>query len=259
MKELTLKFRTIFHRYDYENCNLDILMELLDVVLEMAKIVDLDDSDNIKRLASFIKVLSSDFCKDIITSNMIDEIYVEQVIPIFVEFDNKYDTKKCEVEDLPEHRAISFVQKAKEAAKKVIKKVFHKNDNVENNNSVDDALIYYTADNYESPDNINIDQDKTLFGMLKRTGDKMVNLYNNIIQNKGDDNQILRELRDIQVSASVSSVHCNQQINLLSMALDKVSNFLIDALSRKDYKMIYDNERGLEESFEFMNKLHYPD
>ena len=265
MKELTLKFRRVYHSYDYDKCNIDILMELLDIVLEMMKIVNNDDSDNIKKLASFIKVLSSDFCRDVINANVIDDIYTEQILAIFVEFDNKYEEKKCEVEDLPEQRVMTFTEKIKNK----VKHIFHRDETPSNNSAKQNKVkrepfIYYTSESFEDDKDILLDEesdseynDKKLFSILKRTGDQTARLYNSIIKGQGDDDKILRELRDIQTSASVASIHYNKQISLLSMAVCKISDFLIEALSKKDYKIINDNERGLEESFEFMNKIHY--
>lgn len=247
MEKLVSRFKKIFHNYDYENYNIDVITELLDIILEMMKIVDVDDVDDMKRLSSFVKVLSSDFCRDVINPDVIDDIYTEQIIPIFIKLINKYPEKKCELRNLPEHIVAKFIEKTKATAKKVVnavKKSFRYNDNISEDFNDDEK--YFTED-----------QDETLFGMLKRTGDQLPEIYDNIIKKKGDDNDILRELRDIQVSASVSSVHYNPQINLLSMCMKKLSDFFIDSIINKDYKSIQENKEGLEESFRFMHNIHY--
>ncbi len=91
MKNLTKKFREIFQNYDYDSENISVLSQLLDIIITMMTVTDHDDVNNIQKLASFLKIFSSGFCLDIMDENMIDEIYENQILPIFIHFDEKYE------------------------------------------------------------------------------------------------------------------------------------------------------------------------
>ena len=93
MKKLTRKFKEGFRSYDYNEQDIDILLSMLDAILEMMGIVELQDSENLKKLSSFTSLLSSGYSKTIIEAATIEDIYINTILPVLDEFDKKYSQK----------------------------------------------------------------------------------------------------------------------------------------------------------------------
>ena len=92
MKKLTRRFKEYFNSYDYNEQNIDILLSILDTILEMMGIVEMSDHDDIKKLSSFTRLLSSGYSNTIMEAAMIEEIYETSILPILDRFDEKYSS-----------------------------------------------------------------------------------------------------------------------------------------------------------------------
>lgn len=257
MKKLTLKFRKIYSDYDYEDHNLDVLFKLMDIVLEMLKIANQEDVDNIKRLASFVKVLSSDFCLDVMNADIIDEIYANQILPIFVEFDNKYEDKKCTVENTPEDTVRKYKNKFIPAIKNIkdkfvtaIKRKVDQPKYKSSSYSDDEEFFKYENKNRRKNDK----QDEVLFNILKCTGERLAKIYENI--RKGSESD-LRELYEIKSSTEISEVHENESIKKISSAICVISNFLIGVINDNDLGLLCKREKDIKDSFIYINNLRF--
>ena len=93
MLKLTRKFKEGFKSYDYASQDIDILLSMLDIILEMMGIVEMSDHENIKKLSSFTRLLSSGYSHTIMDAVMIEEIYATTIIPVLDHFDEKYTAK----------------------------------------------------------------------------------------------------------------------------------------------------------------------
>ena len=94
MKKLLRKFREMYKSYDYNEQDIDILLDMFDVVLEMMNIVVMEDHGYMKKLAGFIQILSSGYSNTILDAITIEEIYTSNIIPILDELNKKYVEKK---------------------------------------------------------------------------------------------------------------------------------------------------------------------
>lgn len=95
MKELVQNFKKFVNEFNFDNQEktLETSMNLVDIILEMLTITDPVDASNVKILASFTKILSSDFCHNILDSDMVGSIYTSKVIPILDYFEDKYKSE----------------------------------------------------------------------------------------------------------------------------------------------------------------------
>ena len=94
MKKLLRKFREMYKSYDYNEQDIDILLDMFDVVLEMMNIVVMEDHGYMRKLAGFIQILSSGYSNTILDAITIEEIYNSNIIPILDELNKKYVEKK---------------------------------------------------------------------------------------------------------------------------------------------------------------------
>lgn len=93
VRKLTRKFKEGFKSYDYISQDIDVLLSLLDTILEMMTIVEMSDHDNILKLTSFTRLLSSRYSNTILDAAIIEDIYVTTILPVLDHFNDKYTTK----------------------------------------------------------------------------------------------------------------------------------------------------------------------
>lgn len=92
MKKLIRKFRETYKLYDYNEQDIDILLNLLDLVLEMIGYIDMEDCGYAQKLSSFISMLSSGYSNTLMDAIMIEEIYNTSINPILDLLEKKYTT-----------------------------------------------------------------------------------------------------------------------------------------------------------------------
>lgn len=262
MKHLTMKFREIFADYDYNSKDIHILTQLLDLVMSMMTVIDKDDMNYIQKLASFLKIFSSDFsvdildekvnCLDILNENIIDIIYENQILPIFVHFDQKYEyldeqedikntslyydtTSKELCGDVPEDidsnietqvltkdNIVKFVKnegKTSIAIQKIIEDI----------HPVIAAQVYET-NNRGDPDE-NIGDYSKLFYILKSTTDPLEAIYNSLLSGEFKErDKILDDIQSIENSAKLSLYHPYKEIKELSEMICGLCKILIEII-----------------------------
>ena len=257
MKHLTMKFREIFGNYDYASKDIHILTQLLDLVMSMMTIIDKDDVDYIQKLATFLKIFSSDFsidildekvnCIDMLNDDIIDIIYENQILPIFVHFDQKYEyldkpeetiddktvyydtTVKelvtdhniddCYEDELPPECNISrYVQnKANIAVDQIIQEIC----------PVITTRIHET-NNKGDP---NIGDCSKLFYVLKSTTECIRKIYDDILNRRyRDKNETLLELKTIKDSAELALNHPYKEIQKLSQIIYGLCKLITDII-----------------------------
>lgn len=228
MKKLIKEFRDTFQNYNFLEPNVDVLLHLLDTVLAMMEIVDFDDYPNIKRLSSFIKILSSDFCRDMMDTTMVDNIYETQVLPILVEFDHKY------------YEADSYdrvSEKMKEEAK------------------AKGEFMGITIENLPAPKYTRSKNNDTqsCFDVLKNTSKKLYDIFVGVINNslnKAED-KVLRELKQIDESAKISRCHSNESIKTVASAICTIAEFLLN----NNDDTVRKRKQDIKESFDFIEAI----
>lgn len=232
MKKLIKEFRDTFQNYNFLEPNVDVLLHLLDTVLAMMEIVEFDDYPNIKRLSSFIKILSSDFCRDMMDTTMIDNIYETQVLPILVEFDHKY------------YEADSYDRISEQMKEEAKDKGEYKG-----------KFTGITIEDLPAPKYTRSKNNDTqsCFDALKNTSKKLYDIFIGVVNNslnKSED-KVLRELKQIDESAKISRCHSNENIKTVASAICTISEFLLN----NNDDTVKKRKKDIKESFEFIEAI----
>lgn len=90
MEKIINKFRSIFDDYDYHNHNITKLVSAVELLMQMMSLVDNRDNDYIKKISSFLNLVSSDIDSEILDIGMVEYIYATKIIPILEYFECKY-------------------------------------------------------------------------------------------------------------------------------------------------------------------------
>jgi hypothetical protein len=93
VKKLIRKFKEVYKTYDYNEQDIDVLLDLFDIVLEMMNIVEMEDHGYMQKLSSFIQILSSGYSNKLMDAILIEEIYNTNIIPILDNVEKKYVQK----------------------------------------------------------------------------------------------------------------------------------------------------------------------
>ena len=256
MRKLTLKFREIVQRYDCTNREFNILTSLLDIILDMLVITDHEDTQvHIRKLSSFVKLLSSDFCQDIIDTDMIDTIYENQILPILLHFDHKYgefeseeldkevqkktmyyntDTKSlCNTEEVTE-----FEDKSEpKESNKVIPQEVNDEESEQDESDICKLLELAVTKFYDPLNTEGVvdsrghpDADtERLFIVLKTTGDNVIKIYESVIDKckSYDKEKALKELHEILTSVKITNTHPYPCVANLSASIYNLCKVLI--------------------------------
>lgn len=283
MKHLTMKFREIFGSYDYASKDIHILTQLLDLVMSMMTVIDKDDIHYIQKLATFLKIFSSDFsidildekvnCIDILNDDIIDIIYENQILPIFVHFDQKYeyldeqeetiddktyyyDTTVKELvtdnaidddyqeDELPPECNISrYVNKTNIAVEQIIQEIC----------PVITTRIHET-NNKGDP---NIGDYSKLFYVLKSTTECIRKIYDDILNRRcKDKNETIFELKTIKDSVELALNHPYKEIQKLSQIIYGLCKLITDIIV-SDSGPSPTNKSVIKLLFETIEAIHY--
>ena len=232
MKNLTLKFRNTFQNYDYNHPDIDILLILVETILDIMQLISQDDCEDMKKLSSFVKLISEEKDEnDIGFSDTIDYVYEYEIIPLLVKLDNKYETTEKEIDD-------TLFDKFNTDSKKVE----YKEDSLE-------FICDYEITNEQ------ILEQKLLFDIMKSTVNRASIIYGYIIDGKVGD-VILRELCEISVSSELTEMHSNPSIRKISSALHIMTDFFINVINTGQVIEVQKQEE-IYESIESMKSLEY--
>ena len=231
MKELTKKFRENFERFDYSEDAIDVLLVLMDTILEMLTMTDYGDSAVcIKKLSSFLNLVSAEFCKDILNLEMVKAIYNVQILPILNYFDRKYDKESS--------------KGAIRLAKQLLDDSEHRNplesflndEEIEyDQNEIDNVVSFYNyrygeGFNKLHPINLKSYNDKALFTALKCASEEMSRLYEYLSMDDYDKEKVLRKLEAIQFSSDITKYHRNPHIQALSQKIYKLCEIMLSII-----------------------------
>lgn len=269
VKKLIRKFKEMYKGYDYNEQDIDILLDLLDIVLEMMNIVEMEHHGYMQKLSSFIQILSSGYSNKLMDAILIEEIYNTNIIPILDELEKRYtkgfvaiSTKEI-VNGVP-HTAVS-------TDKNVLKLT---EDFVENKVEFDDykkSLLEemqrdktvlderYVVTNKDIEDLIPKDYDRgevsilidyiesykdtddpvsneTMFNMSKDIVSILQHIYDSFTCGKSREHkeEYIQDLVDIRNIMETISIHNNMSIQLLSDTIRSICYSLVHELNTND-------------------------
>lgn len=279
MKEITKKFRELFNQFDYENNQVNILLSMINLVIDMMNIVDNnEDRDRIIKLSSFLKILSTDFCKAVIDETMVQLIYRHEIEAVLNHFDDYYGASENSnilvtvsekmVEDAkinkdnPELRDYIDRNTKTDYNEFKVDTDLNKSDNIYIDNKIEanrnnkkiikpmihQQIIKNGADTND-PDNFN------LFQVLKNTSRQLRSTYMNIITRK-DYNIDKQELHNILSSCKLTMNHTQRSISVISCILVSVTMILIDT-NKEEVSWI--DKKILEAYFQLVENILFSD
>lgn len=218
MKELTKRFRDLFKEFDYESNQISILLSMINLIIDMMHIVDNDeDRDKIVKLSSFLKILSTDFCKDVLDETMVELIYQHEVVPVLEHFEDYYSEKS----------ASELVV----SSEKMIEDAKQRKDNPEIRDYIDKSTA-------RQANIVKIDDgdEYKLFKLLTNTSYKLKLLYEQQDMNKHRD-----ELLSILNSSKITMLHSNKLISTLSSLIWNISSSFLSGYIDHIDRLIIDS------------------
>ena len=260
MKKLLRKFREMYKSYDYNEQDIDILLDMFDVVLEMMNIVVMEDHGYMRKLSGFIQILSSGYSNTILDAITIEEIYNSNIIPILDELNKKYVEKKFiaintkEIVNGIPHVAVStdknvlklsedFVNGDVEfdTYKKTILEEMQRNNTEDIERLVSEtydrgeisALIGYIESYKDTDDPVS---NETMFNMSKDIVSILYHIYDSFTCGKTREHkeEYLQDLVDLKNIMESISNHSNVSIQLLSDTIRSICYSLADELNVND-------------------------
>lgn len=285
MKHLTMKFREIFGSYDYDSKDIHILTQLLDLVMSMMTVIDKDDTHYIQKLATFLKIFSSDFsvdildekvnCIDILNDAVIDIIYENQILPIFVHFDQKYEYLDIKEEETNDDKTYYYDTTVKElctdndidddyiednlSPECNISRYVQNKTNIAVDQIIQEICPVITTRIHETNNkgDPNIGDCSKLFYVLKSTAESIRRIYNEILNRRCEDkNEILFELQSIKDSAELALNHPYKEIQKLSQIIYGLCKLITDIID-SDSGPSLTNKSVIELLFETIEDIKY--
>lgn len=266
MKKLIRKFKETYKTYDYNEQDIDILLDLLDIALEMMNVVEMEDHGYIKKLSSFIQILSSGYSNTLLDAILIEEIYRTNILPILDELNKKYTqgfvaiSSKEIVNGVP-HTAISvdktvlrlseefvegevefdeYKKSLQEEMKRDKLSLSEKYVETSNKSIPEDydrgeisILIDYIESYKDTNDPIS---NETMFNMSKDIVGILYNIYDSFTCGKSREHkeEYLQDLVDLRNIMETISMHDNMSIQLLSDTIRSICYSLAHELNTND-------------------------
>ena len=268
MRKLTRKFKEGFKSYDYNSQDIDILLSMLDIILEMMGIVEMSDHENIKKLSSFTRLLSSGYSHTIMDAVMIEEIYDTTILPVLDHFDEKYSVKFVAIsnkeiingvphtEVFTDERVLTASDEFcgglmdVEAYRKFLREESMRyKDNNKTQDSNTDTQIKIPQDIVTNEDIVKVnkfiisnkdtdDPDilEAIFNMAKDTVGILYNIYDGFTSGKVQEHRekYLHDLVELRNTMEIASTYDNTQIQLISDVIISLCYSLIDEIKRND-------------------------
>lgn len=254
MKKLLRKFRETYKSYDYNEQDIDILLNLFDIVLEMMNVIDVEDFGYMRKLSSFIQILSTGYSNTIMDAILIEELYNSNIVPILDEFESKYVTKKFiavttkEIVNGIPHVAVStdknilrlsedFVNNNVEfdVYKRAILEEMNRTDIIIEDYDQKDisALVNYIENHKDIKDLV---YTRTIFNMSKDIVSILYIIYDSFTCGKSREHkeEYLHDLVDIRNVMETISTHDNISVQLLSDAIRSICYSLAQEINTND-------------------------
>jgi hypothetical protein len=205
MEKLISKFKGIFDNYDYYNHNIGKLILSVELLAHMMSLVDTNDQEYIKKISSFLSLVSSDIDKEILDIGMVEYIYATKIYPIMDYMERKYKdvTIKSSAEIVQDMLRDQYV-------------LFETGGHIENNKV----------------------EDKRMFGKLKGVSMNLEKIYKDIANQCLDKERGERALRDLKKTSKTMSLMClheNVSILDISNSIGGLSGILIDCITNNKF------------------------
>ena len=197
MEKIIKKFKEVFDNYDYANHNITKLVSAVELLMQMMSLVDAKDQEYIKKISSFLNLVSSDIDSELLDIGMVEYIYVTKVVPILEYFEYKYKD--------------ATVRSSLEIIKELL------------------------LDQYTFEAGINRKEDKRMFGKLKDVGMNLEKIYRDVAnQCKGKERseRALRDLKKTSKTMSLLAWHDNVRILDISNILGGISQMLEEYITK---------------------------
>lgn len=230
MKTLLRKFRQMYQSYNYAEQDIDILLNLFDIVLEMMDKLDVEDCGYMKKLSSFIQILSSGYSNTIIDAIMIEEIYDSNIVPILNELESKYVVKKFIAISTKE-----IVNGIPHIAVTTDKDVLKLSEDFLNNNIGFDTYRKAILEEMQRDREEN-DNGQRLFNMSKDVIGILYRIYDSFTNGRTREHKedYLKTLVSIKDAMETISMYDNISIQLLSDNIRSICYTLVDELNTND-------------------------
>ena len=230
MKTLLRKFRQLYKSYNYAEQDIDILLSLFDIVLEMMDKLDAEDCGYMKKLSSFIQILSSGYSNTIMDAILIEEIYMSNIIPILDELERKYVVKKFIAINTKE-----IINGIPHIAVTTDKDVLKLSEDFINNNVGFDTYRKTILEEMQRDIETN-GTGKTLFNMSKDVIGILYRIYDSFTNGKTREHKEdhLKVLISIKDAMETLSMYDNMSIQLLSDNIRSICYTLVDELNTND-------------------------
>lgn len=185
MERLIKKFKDFFMRYDVEEKNVDLLISAVDTIIEIMSIINIEDYDIVKKMVSFVKLISND-TGEFIDEDMVNDIYIRHIMPVLDELESKYVDKniKSVTEVVRE-----FIDENHPNVAKVVTRI--------NVPTSDDSKINITT----YLDNVDVKDSETLTRVLSTVHEILSGHCRNIVDN--DSETCIVPLTNLQLSLNL--------------------------------------------------------
>lgn len=213
MEKLISKFKGIFDNYDYYNHNIGKLILSVELLAHMMSLVDTNDQEYIKKISSFLSLVSSDIDKEILDIGMVEYIYATKISQILDYLEYKYRNVTIKsptevVQDMLQDQYVLFETGAHISYNKVA--------------------------------------DKKLFGKVKEVGMNLEKIYRDtanrcLNNNKERGERALRDLEKTSNTMSLLNWHENVKILEISNTIHGLCNTLYDCITKKNLTVPLDD------------------
>ena len=226
MKELVQNFKKFVNefKFDSQEKQLEISMKLVDIILEMLTITEPVDASNVKILASFTKILSSDFCHNILDSDMVGSIYASKVVPILDYFEEKYKSEYLDIFDIGEEQEpyeseFSFFPDKNEKYSK---------ENLEKADKKDDDVFIFKILNkqdFMNEDSYDPEESEKIFNVLKSTNSLLYFIM------KSPNDSFKENVLDIMNSTKIFMTHPYGNNKFISTLIYELCDTILNILN----------------------------
>ena len=245
IKILTQRFRSSFIGFDFNEKSIDILLELIDIVIELMTKVDYrDNTTGIKKMSSFLKLLSSEYCTENLDIEIIQSIYYMQISPILDYLDKKYNNY-----DL--RNVLDESEVAASTSCMIDTDIGDANGNYY---ITDDINTHNLKTKLLSPRYINSVDNKTIFDTLKSASKQL--LYRYYVSINYDRELAMENINILRVSTATMKRKKNKSVRDIALAVNNQCK-LISGLIGKDTIPIREKSDYIDLTFDLINDLKY--
>lgn len=246
IKILTQRFRSSFIGFDFSDKSIDILLELIDIVIDLMIKVDYqDNTGGVKKISSFLKLLSSDYCQENLDIEIIQSIYYMQISPILDYLDKKYNNYNPK-------NLLDGDFESDDSSSCIIKLDIRESNG--NYYITDEIDAHNLKSKLLSPKYINSVDNKTIFDIFKSVSKQL--LYRYYVSTNYDSTLAKDNLNILKVSTTAMRYKRNKSVRDIALAVNNQSK-LIYGLIDKYTVPICETSDYIDLTFDLINDLKY--